>query len=614
MRLVAVTVASAVALSAVSAVSVAQAVEGIQTAKAAPAKPPAPSGPVPKLPANLPVTVDDAADYDGQSLCDPAPKPGAVKLAGVLNATYGGAAVQVTRGCTVGGQSEHKEGRALDWMRSIRNAKDAAQVSAFLAWLMATDEAGNEYAMARRLGVMYVAWNNKMWRAYDPGRGWAYFKGCDAANRQAPGWDNTCHRNHVHISLSWDGAAGLTSFYSGRAVTTASCASWYSSPGAVPAASNVTFTASVPRRVFNSTTGAGAPGVCRVTAPRWSSDSRKTVIKVAGVSGVPATGVRAVLVRVTALRGNSPAPVTIGASGGTPGTAITIPTSKGAGSIMTAVPLGADGSLTVSTSTGAVDVIVDVLGWYTNAETVQSPRPQGFPAITSSYAATARTVYASGPIAKGSAKTLGFIGRAGLPKSTLRSVTVVASTYSATRTGRILVTLANGTPLASLPYAAGRTIGTTVVIPIADAGRIVLRNKGSVSARMRFDLVSFTAASGRTTRDTTMVSPRTIHSTKASAGPREITVVKVAGVSGVPATNVRAVLVQVASSKSTVDGFVQLWASGGGRPHGRSAGVQRGVAGGSVIAVPVGADGSIAISSSAAGLPFSVRVLGWLRR
>lgn len=607
--------ASAVVLTGVSAASVAQAAGAINAAKAAPAKTPAVSVPVvPKSPANLPATVDDAAAYDGQSLCDPAPKPGAVKLAGVLNATYGGAAVQVTRGCTVGGQSEHKEGRALDWMRSIRNAKDAAQVSDFLAWLMATDAAGNQYAMARRLGVMYVAWNNKMWRAYDPGRGWAFFKGCDAANRQVPGWDTTCHRNHVHISLSWDGAAGLTSFYSGKAVTTASCSSWYSSPGPVPAASNVTFTASVPRRVFNSTTGAGVPGVCRVTAPRWSSDSRKTVIKVAGVSGVPATGVRAVLVRVIALRGNSPAPVTIGASGGTPGTAITIPTSKGAGSITTAVPLGVDGSLTVSTTTGAVDVIVDVLGWYTNAETVQSPRPQGFPAITSTFAATARTVYASGPIAKASTKTLGFIGRAGLPKSSLRSVTVVASTYSATRTGRILVTLANGTPLASLPYAAGRTIGTTVVIPIADAGRIVLRNKGSVAVRMRFDLVSFTAASGRTTRDTTMVSPRTIHSTKASAGPREITVVKVAGVGAVPATNVRAVLVQVASSKSTVDGFVQLWGSGGGRAHGRSAGVQRGVAGGSVIAVPVGTDGSIAISSTTAGLPFSVRVLGWLRR
>jgi len=64
--------------------------------------------------------------------------------------------------------------------------------------------------MARRFGIMYIIWNKKMWRAYDPGRGWAAYTG------------SSPHTDHIHFSFSWDGAYGRTSWWTGKALTTVS--------------------------------------------------------------------------------------------------------------------------------------------------------------------------------------------------------------------------------------------------------------------------------------------------------------------------------------------------------------------------------------------------------
>ena len=73
------------------------------------------------------------------------------------------------------------------------------------------DKAGNRYANARRLGVMYIIWNDKMWSSYRPSEGWRPYSSC--ADTPASAYDTACHRNHIHLSLSWEGANGRTSFW-----------------------------------------------------------------------------------------------------------------------------------------------------------------------------------------------------------------------------------------------------------------------------------------------------------------------------------------------------------------------------------------------------------------
>jgi hypothetical protein len=138
--------------------------------------------------------IDGYAAYAGQSTCDPTAKPGVQDLRDLLNAKYGARTAYITRACGEGGTSEHKEGRALDYMLNVNNSADRAVANDVLNWLLATDRYGNRHAMARRLGIMYIIWNRQQWRAYRAGDGWQPYTGANP------------HTDHIHFSFGWAGA------------------------------------------------------------------------------------------------------------------------------------------------------------------------------------------------------------------------------------------------------------------------------------------------------------------------------------------------------------------------------------------------------------------------
>ena len=162
----------------------------------------APAGPA-VLPADS--AIEPYAPYQGQSACDPIARPGVVLFRDrVLSAYPGTGDAGIVRACTVGGTSEHKEGRAWDWRVSASNPDQALMVDDLMTWLLAPDELGNEGAMARRLGVMYVIWDARIWKSYQASRGWQPYSGASP------------HTDHVHVSFSWAGALAQTSYWSGR--------------------------------------------------------------------------------------------------------------------------------------------------------------------------------------------------------------------------------------------------------------------------------------------------------------------------------------------------------------------------------------------------------------
>ncbi|MCB1005084.1 MAG: VCBS repeat-containing protein [Acidimicrobiales bacterium] len=146
--------------------------------------------------------IEPLPTYEGQSTCSPTTKAGTAKLRTLVMGALGGADYGIVRACNIGGTSEHKEGRAWDWGMNANSSTDRAKVSRFVNWLLATDGAGNRYAMARRLGVMYIIWNRQMFRMYDTDRGWAPYSGASP------------HTDHVHFSLTRDGGAGRVSYWS----------------------------------------------------------------------------------------------------------------------------------------------------------------------------------------------------------------------------------------------------------------------------------------------------------------------------------------------------------------------------------------------------------------
>jgi hypothetical protein len=90
----------------------------------------------------------------------------------------------------------HPVGQALDVFM-----KGTSAMQSFADWLTA-----NKGEMARRLGLVQIIWNRKMWRSYNSGSGrpqgaWGVYNGSDP------------HTSHVHISFGSAGAAGTTSFF-----------------------------------------------------------------------------------------------------------------------------------------------------------------------------------------------------------------------------------------------------------------------------------------------------------------------------------------------------------------------------------------------------------------
>jgi peptidoglycan hydrolase-like protein with peptidoglycan-binding domain len=181
-------------------------------AAAPPAVAPAPV-PLPAAPSGLPVALERLAAYVPAVSCDTKDKPGSLKLGALLRATYPGTTTGFSRACGSDGLSttEHYDGRAVDWMTNVRTVEGRARGNAVVNWLTATDAKGNVAANARRLGVMYIIWNNRIWGAYNPAAGWRPYSTC--ATTTAASSDTACHRNHVHLSLSWEGAMGRTSWW-----------------------------------------------------------------------------------------------------------------------------------------------------------------------------------------------------------------------------------------------------------------------------------------------------------------------------------------------------------------------------------------------------------------
>jgi hypothetical protein len=157
--------------------------------------------------------IEDFAHYQPEERCSPKAKAGAEYLSGWLVRTYGGARGRIGSACT-DSVSEHQEGRAVDWSNDATTKAGRTRVKEFLRDVLAADHRDRPAAKARRMGIMYLIWDDRMWAAWDGFEPEPYLsssctnvKKCSKTLR---------HRDHVHVSLSRKGGHGRTSFYDGR--------------------------------------------------------------------------------------------------------------------------------------------------------------------------------------------------------------------------------------------------------------------------------------------------------------------------------------------------------------------------------------------------------------
>jgi hypothetical protein len=159
-------------------------------------------------------TIEDYASYTSPTRCRPRPKPGVQAFADVLMHAYPDTRwIGISRPCHGTPTSDHQEGRALDWGRSVSVRSERKDVKDLLAWLSAPDRYGNDDAMLRRLGIDYLIWNRRIWATWT--QSWDVYCVQKPSGCKDPDTHQVLdpHTSHLHISFGWPGARGDTSYW-----------------------------------------------------------------------------------------------------------------------------------------------------------------------------------------------------------------------------------------------------------------------------------------------------------------------------------------------------------------------------------------------------------------
>lgn len=596
-----------------------------------------PPAATPANPVPVPPQLDTLPTYEGQQVCDPTPKPGTQRAADLIKATYGASQeVWISRGCDVGDQSEHKEGRALDWMTNVRNAQERSNAESFLRWLLGPDSTGQAYGNAFRMGVMYIGWNDRIWRGYDPERGWAELKGCFA--KPDPGSDTTCHRNHIHISFTWDGAAATTSLWTGAAITAPYCPRVTSGARTQYPDPKGDLIPIGPVRVLDTRAPIGVAQRCRLEQDRWTGDSHRLFPKITGVGGIPASNVGSVRVRVTAQGSNTAATVRLWS----PGQSTSIPVLQvgmNADAVGEAtVPVSTDGTIALATSAGAVDLVVEVLGYYKAdatapatilPNTTSGSTPAAAPAAPPEKAPAQTVTPASppplepeptdfhpvgsvlgyesttdGPIQPGESRTVAL---AGLPAEA-RTAVVFVTTKQAEKRGVLRIGRSSTTDSLAVKFPKARMRKSVMIVPVSGSS-IVVSASPSSAVQIRVEVLGY--GTSETPPQVIAMSPRPVmQGTVDPSTPQQFRMGHRFGLPGMK--KLKAVLLRVQTSKATQDGTLAVYASGGAPPGTRSAPVMANAGYAALVLAPVGPDGKVQVSATVP-VTFVANLVGYVK-
>jgi hypothetical protein len=169
---------------------------------------------LPAAPALGEPAIDDYA-YDRATECRKRPTPGALALVDWLERNARGESWGIMR-CERWGRNSaslHSEGRAVDWHLDASRPGDRREARRLIELWLAPDGAGNQHALARRMGIQEIIWNCRSWwsGADELGKYSACFTERGKPRKRVNRTE--AHRDHIHIGLSLAGARKRTSFW-----------------------------------------------------------------------------------------------------------------------------------------------------------------------------------------------------------------------------------------------------------------------------------------------------------------------------------------------------------------------------------------------------------------
>ncbi|SHL27736.1 hypothetical protein [Actinacidiphila paucisporea] len=330
---------------------------------------------------------------------------------------------------------------------------------------------------------------------------------------------------------------------------------------AAPAPARSTLVPLSPTRFLDTRYGTGAPKA-RVGA------GGVVKLKVAGAHGVPATGVSAVVMNVTAVNPSTGGFVTVYPDG-QPLPSVSNVNFRAGQTIpsLVTVPVGANGTVDLRNTYGAVDLVADVTGYYTSSgggSSLKALSPTRFLDTRYGTGAPKARVGAGGVV------KLKVAGAHGVPATGVSAVVMNVTAVNPTSSGFVTVYPdGSAVPQASnLNFTKGETIPNLVIVPVAANGTVDLRNAyGTVD--LVADVTGYYTASGAgfsTAGPVRLLDTRTGLGARAgTVGPGGVVSIPVAGVAGVPSQDegLTAVVLNVTVTGPSTSDFLTV------HPHGR---------------------------------------------
>ena len=393
---------------------------------------------------------------------------------------------------------------------------------------------------------------------------------------------------------------------------------------AAPSASLISL---VPARILDTRVGTGATidGIAQREGVLGSNSSRS--LHVTGRGGVPATGVDAVVLNVTAVNQTLSTFITVWPTGITrPGTSNLNPSPGITAPNLVIVKVGAGGNIDLYNSTGTVDLIADVAGYMPSFGTYTTVTPGR---IMDSRLVSEGTVDGLaqhfGALGPAQIYSLQVTGRAGVPGGGVGAVAI--NITAANQTADTFITAfpsdSARTNTSNLNPKPGIVAPNMAIVKVGADGKINLFNAEGATDLI-VDIVgwfptdpTYTPLTPARLLDTrnipSAVTDDGIGARVGSISPNGVRTIRVAGRGGVPLNFVGAVVLNVTAINQTSTSFITAFPAGQSRPNSSNLNPTPGITAPNLVIAQVGPNGDVSLYNSTGTVDLIVDVAGWFK-
>ncbi len=381
------------------------------------------------------------------------------------------------------------------------------------------------------------------------------------------------------------------------------------------------FTPLTPSRLLDTRPGAstldGLGGVSGALGPGATRN-----LQVTGRGGVPATGVGAVVLNITATGPSAGGYLTVHPAGQPRPNASNLNFGRGQTiPNLVIAKVGTGGQVSIYNDTGSTHLIADVAGWFSAGPGYEALDP-GRLLDTRPGASTVDGLSASGgSLGPGASRTLQVTGRGGVPASGVGAVVLNVTATGATAGGFLTVHPTGATrPNASnLNFGPGQTVPNLVIAKVGPEGQVSIYND-SGSTQVIADVAGWFPSTSpfASLAPVRLLDSRsggtTIDGTAAAGGPvgaGATRILQVTGRGGVPASGVGAVVLNITATGPSAGGYLTVHPTGQPRPNASNLNFGPGQTIPNLVVAKVGSGGQVSIYNDTGSTQVLADVAGW---